>query len=309
MPEQAPFPQPFTLAATDGFPLGAFLFDPAARSVDATGSAPRALVLILGATGVRQRYYRDFAGYLASRGFLALTFDYRGIGASRPERFSRSLRGFTADMMDWGTKDVGGALAWAREHHPDLPLALVGHSFGGQAFGLPPEIPALRAGVHVAAQSGYFRHWSRGRWKLAWLWYVTVPAVVRIFGYLPRWLGLGEDLPRGVAAQWARWCRTPRYLVPHVAGAAERYRALRIPLLAWSFEDDGYAPRPAVEALLARFENARVEHRHLQGDELPGGRVGHFGFFRTGATEVLWERTADWLDRALREGTGPAANP
>lgn len=277
------------LAATDGFTLGGHLFEP--------DGAPRALVVINGATGVHQRYYRYFATFLASRGFLVLSYDYRGIGKSRP---NSPLRGFRATMTEWGVKDFAGVLAWAAAEHPDLPRIVVGHSFGGQAFGLV-DASALTAAVHVAAQSGYVGHWSGlARARLTLLWYVTVPLLVRIFGYLPHWLGIGEDLPGGVALEWGRWCRTRGYLVPHVEGAAERYRAYRGPLRSWSFADDGYAPRPSVEALLAHFDHAEVEHRHLEGEELPGGRVGHFGFFRTGPTEALWERTVSWLDGRLR---------
>lgn len=296
----APFPRPLSLPATDGFPLGARVFDPEARS----GGPARAVAVINSATGVQQRFYRHFAGFLASRGLRVLTYDYRGIGASRPASHRRSLRGFRADMTDWGVRDFGGALAWARETRPGLPLVVLGHSFGGQAFGLTEvsggsssEDPAA---VHVAAQSGYLGHWrGLARWRLALLWYVTVPVLARLLGQLPQWLGLGEDLPRGAALEWARWCRTPGYLVPHAEGAAERLRAFRGPLLSWSFEDDGYAPRTSVEALLARFENADIEHRHLEGPGLPGGRVGHFGFFRTGASEALWRETGEWIDRAL----------
>ena len=302
----APFPRPLTLPATDGFPLGAHVFDPEARS----GGPARAVAVIHGATGVPQRFYRHFAGFLASRGLRVLTYDYRGVGASRPESHRESLREFRADMTDWGVRDFGGALAWARKGSPELPLVLVGHSFGGQAFGLT-EVSAGSSGssnvgtpaaVFVTTPSGYFRHWhGTARWRLGLLWHVGLPLMVRVFGHLPGRLGFGEDLPRGVALEWARWCRTPGYLVPHVPGAAERFRSFRGPLLSWSFGDDGYAPRPAVEALLARFENAGIERRHLEGGDLPGGRVGHFGFFRTGATEALWRGTVQWA-RALWEG-------
>jgi len=286
-----PAQDPLVLPATDGFALGGHLFEPK--------EAPRALVVINGATGVHQRYYRYFATHLAWRGFRVLSYDYRGIGKSRPPGTS-SLRGFRATMSEWGAKDFAGVLAWAAAEHPDLPRIVVGHSFGGQAFGLA-DGSGLAAAVHVAAQSGYLGHWSGlARARLTLLWYVTVPLLVKVFGYLPHWLGIGEDLPAGVALEWGRWCRTRGYLVPHVEGATERYRAYRGPLLSWSFEDDGYAPRSAVEALLAHFDPAEVEHRHLEGEALPGGRVGHFGFFRTGPTEALWQRTATWLEGRVR---------
>jgi predicted alpha/beta hydrolase len=64
---------------------------------------------------------------------------------------------------------------------------------------------------------------------------------------------------------------------------------------AYSFADDRYAPRPAVEALLRRYSAARIDRRHLGDTELRGRRVGHFGFFRAGLVPDLWQEADDWL--------------
>ena len=110
--------------AVDGYGLGATLFLPR--------GAKRHAVLINSATAVPRKIYKGFAGYLARRGCAVLTYDYRGIGDSRP----RSLVGFKASMSDWAALDVTAAVAWMRERYHDLPLSYVGHSFGGQALGL-----------------------------------------------------------------------------------------------------------------------------------------------------------------------------
>lgn len=65
------------IAAEDSFPLAASWFETKQPACAAT-------VIISSATGVLRRYYRPFADYLTSLGFDAVTFDYRGIGASRP---------------------------------------------------------------------------------------------------------------------------------------------------------------------------------------------------------------------------------
>jgi predicted alpha/beta hydrolase len=36
--------------------------------------------------------------------------------------------------------------------------------------------------------------------------------VVRALGYLPGWLGPGEDLPKGVFLEWTNWVMKPRYV-------------------------------------------------------------------------------------------------
>lgn len=273
------------IAARDGRALAARLF-----TTPALGE-PRALVVINGATGVPQRFYRHFARFLAAEGWAVLTYDYRGMGESRTGPLRRS----DATMRQWGEEDFAGVLAWARQEYPRIPHALVGHSFGGQALGLA-DASQLDAVVLVAAQSGDVRHWQ-GRWYplLMGLWWVLMPLASRAWGYFPGRLGVGGDLPSGVARQWARWCRTPGYLTAHVEGARETYRRVTAPVLAWSFEGDIYAPRPSVEALLGWLERAKVEYRYLEGEELPEGGLGHFGFFRPRTGEPYWREVGEWL--------------
>ncbi|HNK18620.1 MAG TPA: alpha/beta hydrolase, partial [Piscinibacter sp.] len=67
-----------TLAAADGTPLAVRFFAPD------DGTPRRGAVLIGGAMGVRQDYYRPFAEWLARQGFVVASFDYRGMGESRP---------------------------------------------------------------------------------------------------------------------------------------------------------------------------------------------------------------------------------
>ena len=47
--------------------------------------------------------------------------------------------------------------------------------------------------------------------------------VTRLVGYAPGWSGIGEDLPKGVFLQWARWVMSPRYLFddPALVGARQ----------------------------------------------------------------------------------------
>lgn len=89
-------------------------------------------VIVNCATGVLSRYYHRYARFLASHGFVVLTYDYRGVGLSRPER----LRGSGYRWRDWGQKDFEAALAMMLEAHRSLPLAVVGHSVGGFLPGL-----------------------------------------------------------------------------------------------------------------------------------------------------------------------------
>jgi predicted alpha/beta hydrolase len=267
-----------TLTAADGYALGATVH----------GGADRA-VLVMPATGVPQSYYGKFAAYLAERGFMALTFDYRGIGRS----LEGEVRRVKARMQDWALLDARAAFAFlgARKIH------VVGHSFGGQALGLLPEPERIASALLVGSQSGYWKNWPLG--GRAWMWpaaHIALPGVARLHGYFPASrLGFGEDLPAGVALQWASWCRHPRYLVGAL-GVEDVYSKVTLPIRAYAIADDPFAPLPAVEALRALYPNARWETRRLAAREVGARRLGHFGFFRERFRDSLWREAADWLE-------------
>jgi predicted alpha/beta hydrolase len=246
----------------------------------------RDTVVIASALGVARRFYDAFAQYTTSRGLNVITFDYRGIAESRVEK------SVFPTMHDWGALDLDAVLGYASTIAPGK-LLLVGHSAGGQIFGLAPNLARVARVLVSASGSGYWKHW-RGyeKWGLAALW-IAMPAVVRVLGYFPsRVLGLGtEDLPRGVAAQWARWGRHPGYILDHLtAGERARYAAFDRPLRWMSYGGDQYAPPAAVDAIVIGYPNAKLERMHVEDRSL-----GHFDFFRRRSGEPLWPAAFDWL--------------
>lgn len=271
-----------TIEATDGYPLGATLTEAA---------NPQALVVITGATGVPHRFYARFARWLADRGAHVLTFDYRGIAASRPER----LRGFTGTLSDWGAKDLEGVMQWARRTHPGLPVRIVGHSVGGQILGLAASNAQADRIVTVASQSGYWQLWPwQTRLVMGTLWHALMPLVPRVVGYVPGQLGIGEDLPEHVAREWARWGRSPNYLLDHTP-AREGFARITAPVTSWSFSDDFYAPQAAVDWLHAQMTAAPVRRVHLTPRDLSVKAIGHFAAFRDSFSNTLWPAFAEAL--------------
>jgi predicted alpha/beta hydrolase len=292
-----------TIPSTDGFRLAATLYS-------AEGEAPRPVVLINPATGVKRILYDGFARFLTGRGMHVLTYDYRGIGGSRTE----PLRALRANMWDWGTRDLAGAVDWLVEQFPQSPLLVVGHSSGGQLLGVTDRIQHVSALLTVGAQSGYWRHWEGARrYQLAFLWYAAIPVTARLLGYFPaKKLKLGEDLPGGVAREWARWCRNPNYISDERGVPLRPYfDDFRGPLRAYSFSDDRFAPRAAVEALLGFYRNARKEHHHLTPADLKVDEVDHFGWLRERFRPTLWEEMASWLEQQAAEArpVGGSARP
>ncbi len=279
------------VTARDGYRLAATIFDP-----PKDGERREHLVVIASATGVRRGYYAAFAAWLARRGTRVVTFDYRGIGGSRPERLS----GFDATLLDWGELDLASVIDWAARDLGRGRTSVIGHSVGGQLLGLVPDLSAIRAVVMVGSQSGDYRLWPTVAERAVYgaLWHALVPGVASTLGYLPGALGIGEDLPGGVAREWARWCRTPGYMVGG-DGHARRdlYRRLTSPILAFGFDDDDYAPPAAVSALLALYENAPITRRQISRRE---ARVGHFGFFRDRFAPTFWKEAASFLEEEAR---------
>jgi predicted alpha/beta hydrolase len=276
--------RPITLDATDHYPLDATRFEPAQA---------RGTVVIHAATAVPRTYYHPFAEYLAGHGLRVLTYDYRGVGGSKPP----SLVGFDATMTDWALKDAAAAARYAAALGD--PVITIGHSFGGQLLGLLDEPHASRGAILVASQLGYYGHWPLGqRLRYGAMWYGLIPALVAWHGYLPGRYGLGEDLPAGVALEWARWCRHPDYLVGHVDGAAERFARFDRPTLLFSFTDDKFAPPGAVDALIRRLSAAPVTHRRVAPWDLSLPDLGHFSFFRPRAA-ALWPEALAFIDTTL----------
>lgn len=247
--------------------------------------------------GVHRRFYGPFAKFLGQNGVASLTFDYRGVGGSRP---AGPRSGFRAALHEWGEEDLAGAIGFASAWQPGVPLVLVGHSVGGQLAGLASNAERMAAMLFVAAQSGYWRLWPvPTRWRLLLTWHVAIPMVTRAFGYLPMSrLGGGADVPAGVALEWARWGRDPRYIMSWAEGRpGARFASIACPLRALAIADDRfYAPRPAVEALVAMYPRARSEVVMVAPED--GGRIGHFGFFKDSRRETLWREALLWMEKA-----------
>ncbi len=281
---------PVTFTATDGYPLAATWFLPE------RGQA-RGIVIVHGATATPAAFYRRFARFLASHGLRVLTYDYRGMGGSR----RASLRAASTTMSDWALLDARAAHAHVAARFPGEPVAVVGHSFGGQLLGLIEEPADARGAVLVGAQFGYYGHWPLpARAVIGFAWTAVVPLLAAVLDYVPGGLlGIGEDLPSGVARQWARWCRDPGYYLGEHPEARSRLAAFDRPTLFYSFTDDPFAPEPAVAQLLEHLPSAGVEHRRIDPADHGGDAIGHFGFFRPQLAGQFWPAAAEFLSDTL----------
>ena len=281
--------QPFTIVAADGFKLGARLFPPEGPALGT--------VIIHGATAVPQRFYEPLASWLQSRSLRVVTYDFRGVGESRPP----SLRGLDADFDDWAVLDARAAHREVRALAGGAWPAAIGHSFGGHLLGLVDELREISGMALVGSGLPYYGHWPTpiDRARLQVIWRALVPAFTGVFGYLPGAAGLGSDLPAGVARQWARWCTRPEYFMDDHPEARARFARFDRPLLVYSFTDDQYAPEPAVKHLMRSLTAAPIDHLRIDPSDLGARTVGHFGFFRRAAETTLWPGLLRFLESVI----------
>ena len=244
---------------------------------------PKGSVLIVPAMGCSQDYYRPFASWLASQGFVAATFDYRGMGLSR----LGGLRGFKADILDWARLDCAAMI----DALPDRPLYWIGHSLGGQILALVPNRDRVKKAVTIATGSGYWlENVPSLRLKVWWLWFVIVPLSLPLFGYFPgKALRKVGDLPKGVMAQWRRWCLNREYAVG-VEGEQVRaqYAAVRTPIVSLSFADDELMSAANTESIHGFYSGAPRTMKRIAPRDIGAQRIGHFGFFRSAYEASLW---------------------
>jgi predicted alpha/beta hydrolase len=272
----------FSVRAVDGYSLTATRFSP-------TSVATMRLVIINGATGVPHRFYRHFATYLADAGMDVISYDYRGIGASRHGH----VRDLDATMTDWGARDFDAVLRYARETLGYATAALVGHSVGGQLLAFTEGSRAINRIVGIASQLGDYQLWPwPTRLRNVAIMGALIPAVVKTLGYLPARF-VGEALPSGVALEWARWCTTAGYFTTELSDIElARFRQYSGELLAYSIQADPFATPAAVDAWCALFPTAVRTRRHI-GD----AALGHFGFFKPGRAPHAWDEVRAFLER------------
>jgi predicted alpha/beta hydrolase len=286
------------IVTTDGFVLSATRFSPE--------NPTSKIVLINSATGVKQKFYASFASYLANEGYTVYTYDYRGIGHSRPKK----LRGFNATMRDWGTWDYHTMLQNIFQTHANPRVIVIGHSVGGQLVGLSPLTHKVEAVVMIGAQTPYIKNFAgtNQKVKLYFFWYFLIPFFTKLFGYFPASkLALFEDLPAGVAEQWARWAKSDNYIFSEFPEDKQKFENLSTQALMIHFTDDKLAPAGAVNDLMSRYPRLKWNQWCLKPDDVMQKSIGHFGFFKKEMRQSLWAETGTWIGKILQPHSRRAA--
>ncbi|WP_420432075.1 serine aminopeptidase domain-containing protein [Hyphobacterium sp.] len=281
--------EPVIVTAADGFQLSASAFWP---------DRPKASVLLSSGTGFPKEFYARLAQAGAERGYAVLTYDYRGIAGSVPET---GLRGFEADMLDWGRLDMTAAGEFAMAMAPGQPLFTLGHSVGGHLIGFSP-IGKLAAGhAFINVGSGY---WGKSAWHYMplalFFWMIYGPACLAVKGYIPGGgLWGGTALPRKAFMLWRSWCLKPGYFgdVLNQLGP-QHFAEIDGPIHSWGANDDPIANRRTTPDILRLYSSASREATWLEPKEFGLKTIGHQGLMSRRCAGI-WPQIYDWFDMLI----------
>lgn len=236
----------FWISCKDGYQLAA-QFYPALNS---DKSYP---ILICPATGITKNFYHAFAQWLNQQGYPVLSFDFRGIG----ESLHGALKDSTASINDWGIYDIPAAIETLLNRTQAEKVIIVGHSAGGQLLGIASNYHKVAKVLAIAGSTGHVKG-LKGKTKvLAPLMFnVIFPVSSFVKGYgATQFIGMGENLPKNVAKQWAEFCSKPGYVMNAIGKTIfeDYHQQIQCPITSFWATDDEIATHSNVKDLLRLY--------------------------------------------------------
>lgn len=250
---------------------------------------PIAIIAINAGTCIKRAFYQRFATWLYQQNMDVLTYDYRGVGHSRPD----NLKGFEASIVDWAKLDIAGVIDWMVAQYPNIKRGMIGHSMGGQVIGLSENINQLDLLIPVAASYGNWQNYTlRHKLKVGINWATLFPLMTWWHGYFPASnFGMGEDWPKGVSTDWQLWGRRriPHSEILNQRNISHYYQETTIPIKAYFTADDMMATAKTIPHFKYDFSNADLTITTLHPKELEVPKIGHMGMFSPKSIK-FWEQ-------------------
>ena len=252
------------------------------------------LLLINSATGVKQQVYFSFAKYFAENGFTAITYDYRGIGDSKPKK----MNGFHATMRIWGTDDFKTVTDFIKKNYQNHQKFCLGHSVGALIIGMNENAHIFDKFIFVATQDAYIGNLKANIAASAVLGFgIAVPLTTRFFGYFPAHrFGLGESLPKGVAYDWRTLILSKKSTSRLYEKIATHFsKDLKQETFIIHAEDDPWVTMKGMENLMNNvYPYLKKTYREIKVSDSEKGEIGHINFFRS-FNKKLWKIVLDDL--------------
>ena len=109
-------------------------------------------------------------------------------------------------------------------------------------------------------------------------------------------MGMGEPLPKGVGAQWRRWCNGQGYAKTEFGSHIQQhyYDQLTQPALWIRAVDDQISPQINVEDILTVYENLKVTRKIIEPAQHGLGHLGHMRFFSKHGLP-FWPEIVNWI--------------
>ena len=261
-------------------PIYATLFEP----IDLNGK----IILINSATGVKQQIYFKIAAFFAEKGFTVLTYDYSGIGLSKP----KNLRQSESSMRTWGTEDYKTLTNFIRKNYRDYDKYLIGHSVGALILGMNEDSKLFKSFVFISTQKAFVGHLNFNIKLLGYLGFgIVQPLMTKLFGYFPAHrFDLGESLPKNAANDWRTLILNKKSTNALLEKIDHNYsKELTQEVLVLRAEDDSWLTETGVENLLKEtFPNLKPIYKILKISASPKREIGHINFFRS-FNKPLWK--------------------
>lgn len=244
------------------------------------------ILLINSATGVKQQVYFSFARYFADEGFTVITYDYQGIGLSKP----LSLRTCTASMRTWGTDDFRAVTDYVKTAFPGYTKYCLGHSVGALIMGMNQDSVIFRKLIFMATQDAFIGNLpAKAKWEAFFGFGILQPVITALLGYFPaNRFGLGESLPKNCAYDWRTLILNTDSTNALLKKAQDYSKALTQDALVIWADDDRWLTEKGVKRLLeTTYPHLTPVYRLIGKNESDHGRIGHINFFRS-YNKKLW---------------------
>ena len=280
----------FTIETSDGYAISATSFG--------EPTTTNKIIVISSAIGVKQSFYKNFATYLSNKGYLVFTYDYRGIGESKPAK----LKDFEANLIDWADKDFLGLTEYIEEFYPNHEKYLIGHSIGGIMIGLTKANQNYRKIVTIGSQFGYIKNFHpKDKPKVLFFFRVAIPLLSAFYGFFPsKKVGMGEAIPLGIASDWRKLVLEEQSILGYANETQNLYDEITQPVLIISLDDD-YISTPKAVDLFGELvlKNAKKKRLNLIPKDYGLNEIGHLDFFRELNQPQLWDIPVEFIEENI----------
>ncbi|MFC0343887.1 alpha/beta hydrolase family protein [Epilithonimonas hispanica] len=266
------------ITTEDNYSLAVHIFEP---------QNPNSKILLINsATGVKQQIYFSFAQFFSEHGFMVMTYDYRGIGVSKPDR----MKGFEASMRIWGTKDYKAVTNYIKTNFSDYQKFCLGHSVGALILGMNKDSEMFEEFIFVGTQNAFVGNLKFKTKIEAYLGFgIAQPLSTKLLGYFPAdWFGLGESLPSGSAFDWRTLILNKKSTNKLLEKSEDFSKNLTQKVFVVRAEDDAWLTEKGVKSLLQdTYPNLKPTYRLIKTSESEKNEIGHINFFRS-YNKKLW---------------------